>query len=89
MDNLRVYNPSCPQVPIFAIGFENMDASILADTLLHDYDIITRCGAHCAPLMMKHLNQESLVRISLSFQNSLEEVNQLIYALKKISEEYL
>lgn len=84
---LNIYNSTCPQVPIFVIKFEQMDAAMLADKLFQEYQIITRCGAHCAPLMMEHLKSESLVRISLSFQNTLDEIEQLINALTKIGEE--
>lgn len=83
---ISLYNE--PDIPIFIIGIKNMDASKLSDILYSKYHIIVRTGAHCAPLMMKHLGLESVVRISLSHMNTKEEVDVLIQALKEIIEEY-
>ena len=74
---------------IIAINLEDYDSSKISDVLSYKYDIITRCGAHCAPLMHTHLNtvERGIVRFSLSFMNSMEEVNTVIDVLKEMTEE--
>ena len=58
--------------------------------LNYKYGIVTRCGAHCAPLMHKHLKTEErgIVRLSISFQNTIEDVDAVICAIRKISYDY-
>ena len=62
----------------------------MSDVLNYKYGIITRCGAHCAPLMHKHLKTEEkgIVRLSLSFQNSIEDIDLAIRAIREISNDY-
>ena len=80
---------TCSHTPIIAFNLEDYDSSKISDVLSYKYDIITRCGAHCAPLMHTHLNtiERGIVRFSLSFMNSMEEVNTVIDVLKEMSEE--
>ena len=80
---------TCAHTPIIAFNLEDYDSSKISDVLSYKYDIITRCGAHCAPLMHTHLNtvERGIVRFSLSFMNSMEEVNTVIDVLREMSEE--
>ena len=80
---------TCAHTPIIAFNLEDYDSSKISDVLSYKYDIITRCGAHCAPLMHTHLNtvERGIVRFSLSFMNSMEEVNTVIDVLKEMTEE--
>ena len=57
-------------------------------SLNNKYDIAIRCGTHCAPLMHQHLNtvKSGIVRVSLSFMNTKEEIQFFIKAIKEISE---
>ncbi len=51
---------------------------------------MTRCGAHCAPLMHKHLKTEEqgIVRLSVSFQNTIEDVDFVVRAIQEISNDH-
>ncbi|MBR3385149.1 MAG: aminotransferase class V-fold PLP-dependent enzyme, partial [Atopobiaceae bacterium] len=53
------------------------------------YDICTRAGAHCAPLMHKALGTErqGAVRFSFSHLNTEDEVDAGIQALVEIAQE--
>ena len=75
--------------PIVAMNLSNMDSSVLADCLAEDYNIATRPGAHCAPLMHKALGTErrGLVRFSFSHFNSPAEIDIAVSALKELSRE--
>lgn len=72
---------------IISINLEGMSASTLADTLSFEYEIATRTGAHCAPLMHQSMGTypEGCVRFSFSHTNTLEEVVYTLDCLKKIS----
>lgn len=67
---------------IVAVHASGVDASLLADKLAQQYDICTRAGAHCAPLMHKSLGVDGIVRFSFSYFNTEEEVKNALAALK-------
>ena len=56
--------------------------------LNEEYDIVTRAGGHCAPLMHKALGTEvqGAVRFSFSYFNTEEEIDTAINAIKEIVE---
>ena len=86
--NLTVYGDKDldKRVGILAINPSKISANDLAQILAEKYHIATRAGAHCAPLCHKALGTEEagLVRFSLSYFNSKEEIDEAIKALKEI-----
>ena len=70
---------------IVAIVVEGTDTSALADLLASDYEICTRAGAHCAPLMHRALGTEEsgAVRFSFCHLNTTEEVDTGLAALEE------
>ena len=64
-----------------------MDASEVSDWLQEEYDIITRAGAHCAPLMHQYFQTEKqgMVRFSFSYYNKEEEVLAAVRGVKTIA----
>lgn len=69
------------------VAFEaKIDSITLSQTLSEKYDVATRGGYHCAPLLHKFLKTDDggLLRVSLSPFNTKREVNKLIFALKEI-----
>ncbi len=75
--------------PIVALNIGEMDASEVSDWLQEEYGIITRAGAHCAPLMHQHFQTEKqgMVRFSFSYYNTEEEVLAAIHAVEEIAAE--
>ena len=69
---------------IVAFTIEGIDPALISELLGSDYEIITRAGLHCAPLMHKALGTERTgsVRFSFSYFNTQEEVDAAINALK-------
>ena len=51
------------------------------------FDICTRAGAHCAPLIHEFFNEESMVRASFAAENTFEEIDIFINALNEILED--
>lgn len=75
--------------PIVALNIRDYDSSEVSDALLVDYEISTRPGAHCAPLMHEALGtvEQGAVRFSFSHYNTEEEVDTAIRAVKELAEE--
>ena len=57
---------------------------------MQEYEITTRPGAHCAPLMHKALGtvSQGAVRFSFSYFNTEEEIDAAISAVREIAENY-
>lgn len=75
--------------PIVTINIRDYDSSEVSDELLMTYDISTRPGAHCAPLMHKALGtvEQGAVRFSFSHYNTEEEIDTAIRAVRELAEE--
>ncbi|MGN0316090.1 MAG: aminotransferase class V-fold PLP-dependent enzyme [Fusicatenibacter sp.] len=84
---VKIYrNPGKEYVGIVSLNIEGMDAAYVSDRLSCLYQIETRAGAHCAPLVHEHYGTESMVRFSFGIQNTMDEVAQCAAAIRAISE---
>lgn len=75
--------------PIVSFNIGDYDSSDVSDELFVTYQIATRPGAHCAPLMHKALGTESqgAVRFSFSHYNTEAEVRLAIQAVRELAAE--
>lgn len=75
--------------PIVTLNIRDYDSSEVSDELLMTYDISTRPGAHCAPLMHEALGtvEQGAVRFSFSHYNTEEEIDAAILAVRELAEE--
>ncbi len=75
--------------PVVTLNIRGMGSSEVSMILGDDYDISTRSGGHCAPLMHRALGTEKTgaVRFSFSYFNTEEEVDEAARAVKEIAEE--
>jgi cysteine desulfurase family protein len=73
--------------PIVSFNLGEYDSAAVCDQLAEDYDIYTRGGGHCAPLMHQALGtkEQGAVRFSFSFYNTREEVDFAIQAVKQLA----
>ncbi|MDF2951948.1 MAG: cysteine desulfurase family protein [Anaerocolumna sp.] len=76
------------RAPIVSFNLGAYDSAALCDQLAEDYDIFTRGGGHCAPLMHQALGtkEQGAVRFSFSFYNTKEEVEASIQAVRQLGE---
>lgn len=74
---------------VIAINIRDYDSSEVSDELSFTYGISTRPGAHCAPLMHESMGtvEQGMVRFSISWFNTEEEIDEAIRAVREISEE--
>ncbi len=72
---------------IVALDINGADSAIVADRLATEWEICTRAGAHCAPLMHRALGSQDrgLVRVSFGPINTDDEVDVLLEALEVIA----
>ena len=71
---------------IVSFNIGDYDSSEVSDELSVTYGIVTRPGAHCAPLMHRALGTtgQGAVRFSFSHYNTEEEVETAIQAIKEL-----
>ena len=72
---------------IVSVNVADMGAADVSDILMHDFNIATRAGAHCAPLMHRALGtaDRGVVRFSFGRFNSEKDVDLAIDALRQIA----
>ena len=82
---LEIYSKE-DSLNVFSFNMQGIDSSELANMLNEKYDICVRSGLHCAPLVHKKLGtlKRGAVRVSIDFNNTMEEIDYLITALKSI-----
>lgn len=75
------------RAPIVTLNIRDYDSSEVSDELSEEYGIVTRPGAHCAPLMHRALGtvDQGAVRFSFSHYNTEEEVDLAINAVKQLA----
>lgn len=77
-----------PRAPILSLNILDYDSEKL-QMCWPRYGIMTRAGAHCAPLMHEALGTKSqgAVRFSFSYFNTEEEIDQAAKAIRELAEE--
>ena len=71
---------------VYSFNVLDYDSSLVSDYLNEKFNICSRPGLHCAPLVHKHFNtlDRGAVRVSISSDNTLNDVKQLEIALKQL-----
>ncbi len=74
--------------PVVSLNIWDLDSALVADELAQTYEIATRAGAHCAPLMHRALGteQQGAVRFSFGWFNTEDETDRAIEAVREIAE---
>jgi cysteine desulfurase / selenocysteine lyase len=83
---ITVYNetPDLPVVSFDIAGIDNHEAGYI---LARAYNIITRTGLHCAPLVHERIdNGKGCIRASFSFFNTLEQIEMAAVAIREVAE---
>ena len=92
IENIKFYGnyETDNRVSIVALNIGEIDSSKISDILSNDYNIATRPGAHCSPLMHEALGtvNQGIVRFSFSYFNTFEEIEKGIEAIKEISAKF-
>jgi selenocysteine lyase/cysteine desulfurase len=91
LPDIRLYGDfsSFERAPIVTLNLGDYGSGEVSDELQQRFDIATRSGAHCAPLMHEHLGTvgQGAVRFSFSHFNTEEEVQEGIRAMTILATE--
>lgn len=73
---------------VVSLNLGDYDSSEVSDELSYSYEISTRPGAHCAPLMHEAMGtvEQGMVRFSFSWFNTEEEIDTAIRAIRELAE---
>lgn len=73
-------------VGVYSFNVMDYDSSYVSDYLNDQFNICTRAGLHCAPLIHKHLGTQNrgAVRVSISADNTVGDIRVLEKALKSL-----
>ena len=72
---------------VVSFTIKNKDSSIVTNILNEEYNIATRSGLHCAPLVHKFYKtlKNGMTRISISYFNNKSDIDKVISAIEKIA----
>lgn len=72
---------------IVSFTISKKDSAEVTNILNEKFDIATRSGLHCAPLVHKYYGtlKNGMTRISISYFNSERDINKIIDAIEKIA----
>lgn len=88
IDDLTIYGDfSSPRVDVFSINIKDAESAIVSDLLWEEFQIATRPGYHCAPLMHEALGtaDRGTVRLSFSSFTTKAEVDTVLAALQNLA----
>jgi cysteine desulfurase family protein len=74
---------------VISFNIIGINSSEVSNYLNEKYNIATRSGLQCAPLIHKHFKTEEqgAVRVSIGYKNNKRQIKKLIYAIKKYIKE--
>ena len=76
---------------VVSFNLRNLTSVDVSNYLGERYNICTRSGLHCAPLVHKYYGtiKSGMVRISLSYFNKKKDIDKLILALKELNNQQI
>ena len=85
---IRIYGSGLRERgPVVSFDMDGFAPADLAYILQNSFDIVTRSGLHCAPLIHKYIGSagKGTLRISFSCMNKESEIDEMISALREIA----
>ncbi|MDO4273126.1 MAG: aminotransferase class V-fold PLP-dependent enzyme [Eubacteriales bacterium] len=77
------------RAPVVTLNIKDYDSYEIGSVLMDEFEISTRAGGHCAPLMHEALGtrEQGAVRFSFSYFNTEEEIDRAAEAVRKTAQE--
>jgi cysteine desulfurase family protein len=86
IQGVTIYNKS-PDLPVVSFNIAGIDNHEAGFILARAYNVITRTGLHCAPLVHKHIDcGKGCIRASFSYFNSHDECSAAVSAIREVAE---
>ena len=83
IEGLKIYGDSKNKTSVISFNIEGIHSYDIG-ALLDKFGIAVRTGQHCAQPIMDHFDVDGTVRVSFSFINTFQEIDELFEALKKV-----
>ena len=83
IEGLKIYGDSKNKTSVISFNIEGIHSYDIG-ALLDKFGIAVRTGQHCAQPVMDHFDVDGTVRVSFSFINTFQEIDELFDALKKV-----
>jgi cysteine desulfurase/selenocysteine lyase len=83
---LRLHPPpsDAERLPTASFTVAGVSGDDVGGMLSNRYAIMVRSGAHCAEPLLRHLGEQSLVRVSLALYNTLDEVRYVAESVRTV-----
>jgi cysteine desulfurase / selenocysteine lyase len=83
---VTIYNEN-PDLPVVSFNISNIDNHDAGFILARAYNVVTRTGLHCAPLVHKRIDGgKGCIRASFSYFTSREECSAAVKAIREVAE---
>ena len=82
ISGLKIYGEAKQKTSVISFNVNGIHAYDIG-TLLDKFGIAVRTGQHCAQPIMDHFGMSGTVRVSLTFYNTIEEIDKLYNSLKQ------
>ena len=79
---MKIYGTSKSKTSVISFNIDGVHAYDLG-TIIDKLGIAVRTGQHCTQPIMDFFGIDGTARVSFAFYNTIEEIDQLIFALKK------
>ena len=92
LEEIKIYgNPTQLNTGIIALNVGNCDSAEISEILDERFQILTRPGSHCAPLMHQQLGtvEQGAIRFSFSPFHTMNDVEYAVRAIEQLVKEYL
>jgi cysteine desulfurase/selenocysteine lyase len=86
IEQIKIYGTSAEKEPVVSFDIEGKDVKELEKYLNDNYNIAVRAGKLSAQPLFKHLGLEALLRVSLCYFNTTDEIDLLIEGIKAFME---
>jgi len=80
IDEIKIYGDSSNKTSVISFNIESMHPYDIG-SIIDNEGIAVRTGHHCAQPIMDYFNIPGTIRISLSFYNTIEEIDSLINSI--------
>jgi len=83
---VTVYSPIILESGVISFNIGDSDSATVAEILDQNFDIASRGGVHCAPLVHQYLGtlERGAVRLSIGMYNTTKEIDYTLKAVKEI-----
>jgi len=84
--DIAIYNEH-PELPVISFNLRGLDNEEVGFILARAYNIVTRTGLHCAPLIHKRIDGgKGCIRASFSYLNTREQIETAAAAIREVAE---